>query len=148
MKQYFALVDERLSTRCEESLKSFGFSTVRLPKIPTLPAPIASHTDIISFKLKDSLFFSKAYFEANFDILSPLFANSSILTKESQGVNYPLDAIFNGLLIGNKLFCKKDTFSKEIIRYAERLGIKTVNVKQGYPACTTLKISEKWPRHI
>ena len=142
MKQIFALVDERISDKCFDGLKNYGFLPIKLPKIDTLPAPIASHTDIITFKLYDKLFLSKSYFDAFFDILSPLCPEKIIATKELQGVNYPLDAIFNGLLMGDKLFCKMDTFSKEILLYAESLGIKAVNVKQGYPACTTLKISE------
>ena len=44
--------------------------------------------------------------------------------------------------MGDKLFCKADSFSAEIISEASTLEIKTVPVKQGYPACTALKISE------
>lgn len=142
MKNVFALVDERISDKCFDGLRESGFLPIKLPKIKTLPAPIASHTDIITFKLYDKLFLSKAYFEAFLGIFSPLSSKNIITTSDIHGENYPLDAIFNGLLMGDRLFCKSDTFSKEILRHAERLGIKVVNVKQGYPACTTLKISE------
>ena len=142
MKHVFALVDERISEACLSGLKGHGFSPIRLSKIDGLPRPIASHADIITFKIGDRLFFSKEYFEKNSDVLSPLDINKVALTSDTQGVNYPLDAIFNGLLMGDKLFCKSDTFSKDILEYAGNLGIKTHHVKQGYPACTVLKISE------
>ena len=142
MKQVFSLVDERISDDCLAALVEHGFSVIKLPKMATLPPPIASHTDILSFKLGDKIFFSEKYFEEFFEALAPLDAEKVTKTKSSQGANYPLDAIFNGLVMGNKLFCKADTFSKEIISYAVSLGMKIQPVKQGYPACTTLKISE------
>lgn len=142
MNDVFALVDERISDKCLDSLKSYGFLPIKLPKIEGLPTPIASHTDIITFNIHGKLFFSKSYFDAFFDVLSPLFSENIIVTPEMQGGKYPLDAIFNGLLIGDKLFCKCDTFSKEILAHAKKLGIKVISVKQGYPACTALKISE------
>ena len=138
----YALVDERVSDKCSESLASRGFSVIKLPKIDRLPAPIASHTDIICFSLGGKLFFSESYFKANFDTLSPLLPNISLLTREEQGVNYPLDAIFNGLLLSGRLFCKSDSFCREIIEYAENEGFEIISVKQGYPACVTLKVGE------
>ena len=142
MKKSFVLVDERISEKCLYSLLAEGFNPIKLPGVPNLPSAIASHTDIITFKLENKIFLSKAYFNTFFDILPPLEAENLCLTECSQGVNYPLDAIFNGLLMGDKLFCKRDSFSKEIIASAEKLGIKIISVKQGYPACTVLKISE------
>ena len=142
MKKSFVLVDERISEKCVCSLVAEGFNPIKLPAVPSLPSAIASHTDIIAFKLKNKIFLSKAYFNAFFDVLSPLESEILCLTECSQGINYPLDAIFNGLVMGDKLFCKRDSFSKEIIASAEALGIKTISVKQGYPACTVLKISE------
>ena len=44
--------------------------------------------------------------------------------------------------MGEKLFCKADSISREILAYACEAGLKVINVKQGYPACTVLKISD------
>ena len=142
MKESFVLVDERISESCCNSLTKEGFTLIKLPAVPSLPSAIASHVDIIAFKLRDKIFFSKAYFETFFDVAPPLDAQNIHLTERCQGVNYPLDAIFNGLLMGDKLFCKADSFSEEIISEASSLGIKILPVKQGYPACTVLKISD------
>ena len=142
MKRIFALVDERISDKCFSALKDHGFFPIRLPKMPSLPAPIASHTDILCFKLGKKIFFSESYFGEFSDILSPLATNNILLTRKSQGNKYPLDAIFNGLVMNNTLFCKTDSFSNEILEYAKEQKIRTVHVNQGYPACTTLKISE------
>ena len=85
---------------------------------------------------------TESYFKEHFDTLSPLLPNICLLTSEEQGVNYPLDAIFNGLAMNGRLFCKRDSFCRDIIDYAEKEGFKIIGVKQGYPACVTLKVSE------
>ena len=142
MEKIFALVDERISNKCRDALTERGFQVIRLPKIEALPAPIASHTDILTCKIGDTLFFSKPYFDSFFDTNSPLNTKNIRLIDDVQGATYPLDAIFNGLVINDKLFCKTESFSKEIINYAVSIGMEIISVKQGYPACTTLKISE------
>ena len=142
MSKNIVLVDGRISEGCIDSLLSLGYTPIKLPPMPTLPIAIASHTDILAFKINTRIFLSRAYFDMFTSILSPLKDYNLILTDESQGVNYPLDAIFNGLIMGDRLFCKKDSFSKEILAFCERIGMQIIPTKQGYPACTVLKISE------
>ncbi len=142
MKQTIALVDERIDEECAGRLVAEGFSVFRLPCADGLDSAIASHTDILTFKLKDKIFFSKRYFDSKLRDGFPLPLTSIILTEECQKNSYPKDAIFNGLLMGNRLFCKTDSFSREILGYADSLGIDIIHVNQGYPACTVLKISD------
>ena len=142
MKQTIALVDERIDEACVRGLAEDGFSVFRLPPADGINSAIASHTDILTFKLEDKLFFSRKYFEQKISKGTSLPLASIILTEECQGESYPKDAIFNGLLMGEKLFCKKDTFSNEILSYAIPRGIEIIGDNQGYPACTVLKISD------
>ena len=142
MKQTIALVDERIDKECAAGLMADGFSVFRLPRADGLDLAIASHTDILAFKLNDKIFFSKKYFESKLSDKLSLPLSNIILTEEYQGDSYPKDAIFNGLLMGNRLFCKSDSFSGEILGYADSCGIDIIHVNQGYPACTVLKISE------
>jgi hypothetical protein len=64
------------------------------------------------------------------------------LSSERFGKEYPHDAIFNALVIGDKIFCKTDSVCREILAYASEVGLKAVGVRQGYPACTALAISD------
>ena len=66
-----------------------------------------------------------------------------LLSDSAQGGSYPNDAIFNALVIGKRLFCKTDSVSSDVLRLAEREGLEVIGVKQGYPACTTLAISDR-----
>lgn len=146
MKKVYSLVDCRISEKCENSLRNCGFSVIKLPKMESLSAPIASHTDMLLFKVGKAIFASEEYFSQNPMLYAKLReALPHIdfrLTEDSQKKVYPHDAIFNGLILGNCLFCKTDSFSADARKYAEDSGIKTVPVKQGYPACTTLKLSD------
>ncbi|MBO5879670.1 MAG: hypothetical protein J6Q68_03890 [Clostridia bacterium] len=148
MNNSFAIVDSRISKKCEIALTERGYSVIKLSPMDILPKPIASHTDIILFRIENTLFLSKKYAAENkssYELLRSLEKSSIIniaLTEEQQCENYPFDAIFNGLVMNGRLFCKSDTFSREIIEFAKKQGYKIVNTKQGYPACTTLKISE------
>ena len=45
--------------------------------------------------------------------------------------------------MGNKLFCRTESASEYLIAAAKRSGLEIVSVKQGYPACTVLKLSDE-----
>ena len=141
MKKY-ALTDFRVSEKCESGLIKEGFSVIKLPPMKDIPSPIASPTDILIFKIENELFLSRKYYEENREALTELPPSILRLTDNAQGEKYPRDAIFNGLVMGKRLFCKSGSFSPEAIKFAEEKGYKICHTNQGYPACTTLKISE------
>lgn len=146
MKKTFALVDFRISEKCEDALTKKGFCVIKLLPMSELDEPIASHTDMLTFYIENTLFMSKKYAEEQpllFDKIKSLLKDTKIvLTEGSQKSPYPNDAIFNGLIMGKRLFCKKDSFSAEIMDFAEGCGYEIINVRQGYPACTVLKLSD------
>jgi hypothetical protein len=107
----------------------------------TLPSPIASHTDMLLFALKDRIFVSEKYL-SEAGISFPDLKNKITVIKETQGDCYPSDALLNGLVIGNRLFCKRESFSNEAREYAKECGLEIIFVRQGYPACTVLKVSD------
>lgn len=141
----FAIVDERVPSGIEDKLSSLGFSVIRLPKHDGMNSPIASHTDIILYRHMDTLIGSRAYFESHGDLAlrirdAGFRLHLSHLDQESE---YPFDALFNALVIGDKLFCNLSTVCPNILGYASIAGLMPIPVKQGYPACTVLPISDK-----
>lgn len=142
MKKIYAITDFRISEECEKRLMREGFSVVKLPPMKDIPSSIASHTDILVFKIEETLFLSQKYYEENREAILPLSPLTLRLTDSTQGEKYPRDAIFNGLVLGKRLFCKSDSFCPEALELAEAKGYKICHTRQGYPACTTLKISE------
>ena len=142
-----ALIDERLSERVERNLRKYGFLPIRLPRFSGLGEDVASHPDMLTFKCEDTLL-SFCDYAAD---ATPVFSDireycadiKLAFANESPRVAYPYDAIFNALLIGKYIFCKKDTVSPTLLRIAEEHGFTPLHVKQGYPACTALALDDK-----
>ena len=138
----FAIADERISAECEKKLNEEGFEVIRLPGDERLGSAVASHTDMLIFKDKNTVIASKKYIEAHKDVKDSLYrAVESLdlrLSSEEVRWQYPNDAIFNAKAVDGKIFAKADSVSKEILAYANESGLKLVCVKQGYVACTTL----------
>ena len=142
----FAIVDGRISEKCEAGLSENGFNVIKLFSDERLGEAVASHTDMLLFRLGNTLVGSRGYFERYPDVFEkikdalPDF--EFILSDENVSKEYPGDAIFNALRIGKTLFAKTDTVSGHVLDLAERCGLNIVSVKQGYPACTALAISD------
>ena len=141
-----AIVDRRMSKEAVTSLSGRGFRVIRLPACERLPEATGSHPDMLIMRLGDSLFVEATYFEQNTELFCEI---SSLLPRirikcigQPLGAEYPRDSILNVLRIGDKLFIKSDSAAEEIMLESERLGLRTVSVKQGYPACTVLSLGD------
>ena len=138
----FAIVDERISASCEKKLCEEGFEIIKLPRDERLGSAVCSHADTLFFRDKNTLIASKKYIEAHKDLENALRRAIPILDLRLSGENvsceYPSDAVFNAKAVNNKLFAKADSVSTLILDYAKETGLKAVNVKQGYVACSTL----------
>lgn len=138
----YALCDERISKKCRASLIAEGFSLITMPKALGLPSAISSHTDMLFFSDGKTFITSEEYRKTNSELFSllesALHSVDFLYTEDKFGSEYPNDAIFNALLIDNRLFIRMESCSSSLLRYAEKKGIKVIPVNQGYPACTVL----------
>lgn len=143
----YVLADERLPQSAEDALAKAGYSVIRLPASKALPAPLASHTDMLAFVSEHHVVTSEKYREANaalFDRLEKTLPYKVfIYDSTDHSPSYPNDAIFNALKIGDRLFCKTDTVSREILNLAKSEGWRIIHVNQGYPACVTLPLGNE-----
>ena len=147
MKTKLAIVDERISEAQERSLLIRGFRTLKLPPHSALGASVASHTDMLICKMGGELISCAEYCERYpyiFTDLSQLARGYKIsFTADSLSAEYPSDCKLNVLIMSGCIFCRVESVSPYILELAKTLGLKTVPVKQGYPACTVLKLSER-----
>ena len=138
----YALCDNRIPKKCIDALCNEGFEVITLPSVKSLPAALASHTDMLMFCGKGKIITAEEYRASNSDLFSRierfLLGVKIEYTDDRFSSEYPCDAIFNALQIEELLFAKTDTCSKSLLGYAEELGLKVIPVKQGYPACTVL----------
>ena len=142
-----AIIDGRISKSCRTSLECEGFRIIELAPFPALPAAICSHTDILFFAGEDEIIISEEYRKAYPEIIEEIKDTLGDIkisySKERYGSEYPFDAIFNALVIGGRIFLREDSISRSVTEYARRRGLKIIPVRQGYPACTVLPLSDR-----
>ena len=140
------IVDERLPREAEETLLSLGYRVIRLPRALGLSEAVSSHPDMLLFFEGRTLISSAEYCDAAIDAfaeISSLTEGLEVrLTADVFTEKYPHDAIFNALVMGDKIFLKEDSVSRAVLQYAKERGLYIYPVKQGYPACTTMKLSD------
>ena len=129
-----------------EQLSSLGYEVITLPRHDTLPSAISHHPDSLVFLGEDRIIVDKDYYSANealfLSIIERLPTLRIVTSPDKLGDKYPSDTRLNAIRLGNKLFCHLESISSAITEYAMERGLELVDTKQGYPACSTLKIAE------
>ena len=126
-------ITDELSARAE-------IPCVRIPPCRRLPTPTMYHPDMLFFNLPetDEAVTSAAYYAANSEFFGRFTSPRLIYESAELSSDYPHDILFDALSIGGTLYCKP-AYTSEKIKC--RFG-KTVSIRQGYAACSTLKLSE------
>ena len=148
MNKKIAIVDSRIDPAAQRKLELLGYHVLPLPPFSRLSGAVASHADMLIVRIGDEYISYADYCEE----ASYIFSDLSLLTRgtgvrftftaDEVGSDYPHDVGINALRMGNKLFCRRASASPSLISSAEGCGIEIVDVKQGYPACTVLKLSD------
>ncbi len=146
MKIKLAITDGRIPADMERRLVLLGFHVITLPPHPTLGEAVASHTDMLIVRLGDEYISVADYCDTApwvfTDLTELLPGKRIVLTADLLSGKYPEDCRLNILKMGDCMFAKCDTVSPYLLDRARELGLETVDVRQGYPACTVLKLSE------
>ncbi len=142
-----AIVDGRISYECESTLIRYGYNVIKTQKNSKIGDALAYHPDMLMFSHKNRIITSVYYAEEAECLFSDLRYNSPSVSisfaDEVQSAGYPKDAIYNALVVGNRLFCKTDSVSETVLNYARETGLDVIHVNQGYPACTVLPLSDR-----
>lgn len=141
-----AIVDCKISEKCERSLLIKGFTVLKTTSSKKLPAPLSSHPDMLMFMHGNSIITSADYCDEAayfFTDLHEYCPEAKLrFSDECFAEKYPRDAIFNALTVGRYIFLKEDTVSRAVIEYANEHNMEICCVRQGYPACTVLPLGE------
>ena len=149
MKVKFAIVDSRIGYEAERKLSILGYRVLTIPPFSRLSEAVASHPDMLIKRIgKEYISYADYCEEASyvFSDLSLWTVGCGIrftFTADEVGAKYPADVGLNALEIGGKLFCRVKSASQALIKSAIESGLEIVDTKQGYPACTVLKLSEE-----
>ena len=143
-----AIVDSRITPEAERKLTLLGYHVMTLPPFSRLSEAVASHPDMLIARICDELISYADYCEEASYVFSDLslFMRGTgtrfTFTADEVEKVYPKDVGLNALRMGNKLFCRVASASKTLLDAAKKRGVEVVDVKQGYPACTVLKLSD------
>ena len=148
MKIKIAIADSRILPEEERKLTLSGYRVLTLPPFSRLSPAVASHADMLIARIGDEYVSYADYCEE----ASYVFSDLSLLmrgtgarlhfTADEVNAEYPHDVGLNALRMRGKLFCRVSSASPFLLDMAKKSGIEIVDVKQGYPACTVLKLSE------
>lgn len=137
-----AILDERTPPSAIEALCRLGHEVILLPPASGLPAPVASHPDMLLFFANDAIFCTESYLSSAKDLLCriSLAANLPLRTIAADyGNPYPKDVPLNALPLGDRLFCNPSTVAREILCHP---SYRALNVRQGYTKCATLPVGK------
>ena len=127
-------------------IQAKGHQTVVLPPDPRLPAPVASHPDMLLFLTQDTLITDCTYYEEiaqeELDKICFIGHLKLELTTETPGISYPEDIRFNALPLGRYLFCHPTHTSQAILTMAKDAHITRITTRQGYARCAACPIGD------
>lgn len=140
------IVDERIDKDAELSLMRLGFFIMKLPGCSLLPEAIRSHPDSLILKCGDELISYSSYVEEGLSVFSDVreYHRNIRLTfvSDEPGKKYPSDCKLNAIVQRNRLFARLDSLAEGVKKFAEGAGLRLINTRQGYPACSTLTLGD------
>lgn len=147
-KRALAIVGEGFSAEAKRHLELEGFVPIVFPKYSRLPQPMENHIDMLLLRLSNRIVSFGDYCDiaayAFTDLCDMLPQGTKLhFVDEVPSGEYPLDALLNMLVIGKRIYTKSDTASPSTIALGMSEGYEIRHVKQGYPACTVLKLSDE-----
>lgn len=132
------VLDCRMHREVTEYLLQKHVRVIPTKAVATLERPLDTHTDIQLTKVGEQLICAPSLF--------PYYKQffPAVLPGETEPRQpYPFDAAYNCLTVGKRLFHRLDSTDPVVLREATRQGYTLVPVRQGYAACSTLKVSER-----
>ena len=133
------VVDENIYEKSAQSLEKLGFSLIKMPKNDVLEEKISSHPDMSVARIKNDIFIDST--------IAHLFGEAASIKKCQRNrtsgsvYSYPESIEFNCAAVGDRLICYEKYTIKQILEYANKCGMKIVNVKQGYSKCSVCVVN-------
>lgn len=136
-----AVLSESIPQVALQSICTYGFEPILLPKHPSLPKAVATHPDMLLFFAKNFIFTEQAYYriaKKELDAISAATKKELCFVEESLSSAYPADILFNALPMGEHLICNQRHTAKKIL---ESVSGEIIDVHQGYCKCSTVPVA-------
>ena len=135
-----AVISSAAPAAALDTLYRFADRVITLPPHPALPAPVASHADMIFCAVDKTVFFDKIYFEKYPDTVGAICSSGDyeLTVTEPLGASYPEDVKLNVLVADGFAVGRRASASDDVVSDLESAGRRFINVSQGYAACSCL----------
>lgn len=136
-----AILSSKAPKSCIETLRSLGYRTLTLPPFKKLSEPVNTHADMLFFSYNSIIVTHRDYYETArcvFDALCSEHGIRLVLADDDIQEEYPHDIAYNAIMLDGTVFSNTPYTSKEILHLSSR----SVKVKQGYTACSTLALND------
>ena len=139
-----AVIDPRMPSAARHALNKIC-EVVELPPFSALDKRVASHPDMLMFRLESMLFVCTDYYREASEAIKKIISKSGlelILTDDLLKSHYPYDVKFNVLYFKGGLVGNLAYISEEIKEAALHMNIPTASVKQGYTKCSSVALKD------
>lgn len=137
-----AIVDGRINIGAEKKLKGLGMELLKMRPHQALYGAVCSHPDMLLHHIGARvLVFAPGTDPA---LINELKAHGFELLQGERELSpsYPLDIAYNVARVGNRYFHNLKYTEPVIARHLDQMGIKAVNIEQGYAKCSILPVDE------
>lgn len=124
----------------DAALKHRGFDVLHTSPCPNIGAPVASHADMLMFRMGDGFLLERSQTDLAGSFEKSGFA-VRLLTRQFSAA-YPGDVPLNAAVVGDTLICNPKTVLPEIIAAFKRAGREVIPVRQGYAKCSVCVVSD------
>ena len=140
----FAVIDCRMSQKCQNSLKNIGFTLIDVPQNNYLDKPVSAHPDIQMFSIYNDILADKTLAEKLKHMFSTGECNYKIRGFELYDFDtrYPYDCTLNFAVCGNKLIGNRRIINHELLHLAEMYSMEIIDVNQGYAKCNICVVND------
>ncbi|MEL7654524.1 MAG: DUF6873 family GME fold protein [Bacillota bacterium] len=134
-------LSENANTTLKEFLQKKGCKLIEIKKTDAVYDAVSSHGDIYLCKLGDELVVARE----ELSLIQDKLQNNLVAYSEGVcelGYQYPLNIKYNAVQLGDYLIHNTKYTDPQILARAEELGLKLLNVKQGYTKCNLVIVDD------
>ena len=136
----YAVADCRITRAIEDALYNYADKIIKLPPHPSLATPVASHPDMLIWRVGKKIVTYESYLTIAKKELDEISRLGFELTVDTSlpCATYPKDVRLNAATVGDRVIANKKYVS-ELIKNSP---LELIHVNQGYAKCSTAVVSD------
>ncbi len=136
----YAVADCRITPDIEDTLYGYADKIIKLPPHPSLASPVASHPDMLIWRVGHKIVTYESYAELAKKELSEICSlGYELVTEEARpDATYPHDILLNCAIVGKHAIAN----SKYTSEYVKNSSLELLHTNQGYTKCATVVVND------